>query len=206
MFALSGQDLEIDRIPLAEIEFLKEFQGIESDGNGAATKRRTSRMLQIATNQQGLNSGRTYYLRVESETFDDLLRTWSELARKARRRAEAQTLFKKVQREVRAIYDASLFQTCVALMIAAVRSLISPNNKCIPASKYCAVSAELRVLHSRGAARQPGRSRQRRLRLHQRRQLRTGQPHLHDPLHRRVRRPRLRLLAPPLPHRMVMVP
>ena len=125
VFAFADQDLEIDRVPLAEVLFLKEFKGMSGE-EGGSMRRSSTRMLQIATDQHGFNSGRTYYLRVDGDALDEMVKTWSKLARKARRRAEARTLFEKVQREVRRAYDSSVFQTLVALMIAAVRLRSTP--------------------------------------------------------------------------------
>ena len=67
------------------------------------------------------NSGRIYYLATESqEQLGQLIAELSRKARKARKRAEAQTLFRLVQFKIRTYYESSHFQGLMAALIAAV--------------------------------------------------------------------------------------
>ena len=125
VLALVDQEKEVDRIVLSEVDFIKEFI---SSGLGEE-EAPEFRMLQIATNLHGFNSGRTYCLRMESDKFNNIMKTWSVCAQKARRRAEARTVFEKVQREIRGFYDSWIFQTVIALAIAAVRIVFCLRSK-----------------------------------------------------------------------------
>ena len=117
------QDVELDRVVLSEVDFVKEFMGFGDDDEKALNTDQSTRTVQIATDLHGFNSGRTYYFRTDSGEFDEILKSCTLLARSARRRAEARTVFAKMQREVRGMYDCRTFQTIIALLIAAVRSL-----------------------------------------------------------------------------------
>ena len=124
VLALVDDDLELDRVVLSETTLIDEFNGFSHGDESALFSHQSARMVQIATAPEGFNSGRTYYLRTESEeTFSNILKTWPVLALKARRRADARTVLEKVQRELRRFHDSKLFQTVVALVIAAVNLL-----------------------------------------------------------------------------------
>ena len=64
--------------------------------------------LQIATDPQGYNSGRTYYLRTESKSLhDDIMPLLRKYSVAARERAQASTLFQKTQRRVRKVHSVT---------------------------------------------------------------------------------------------------
>ena len=168
--------------------------------------------FQVATSAEGYNSGRTYTLRTRSkELYDEILPLLTKLSKKARRRAEAHTLFQKCQWTVRKIYTHSASQTFIALVIMGVsndscfpsNSSLHPNRVVLarpPFVDHARARAELRVHHRRGAV-QPDP-------LHRRaprRPPRQVQPPLHRLLHPRAPRLRLLLLAPALPPRPLVL-
>ena len=62
-------------------------------------------VLQIATDPDGHNSGRSYHVRISSkETYDEIHPLLASLARAARKRANASTLFQRAQIRVQDIY------------------------------------------------------------------------------------------------------
>lgn len=78
-------------------------------------------VLQIATDSNGHNSGRTYYIRAKSiEDYEKILTNINKSAKKARKAAEAKNMFRRVQYNVRKVYESNPFQAIVALMICAV--------------------------------------------------------------------------------------
>ena len=77
--------------------------------------------LHISTRIDGYNTGRPYYLSTNSpEERDWLGKLLRKLANSARSRAEARTLFKKVQLAVRKRYNSPYVQYFFAGLIAAV--------------------------------------------------------------------------------------
>ena len=119
--------MEIDYIPLSEIEFVKEMTEVlerrssivldQEDGQSDE-----SHALQISTIKDGHNSGRAYYLRVESqEKMETLMKFLQKSSKSARRRLEAQSFFRKSQHKARKIYQSNVVQGLIAVLIAAVR-------------------------------------------------------------------------------------
>jgi hypothetical protein len=126
-FAFAKDEMEIDYIPLSEIEFIKEMTEVlerrssivQDVGDGHPEE---SHALQISTMKDGHNSGRAYYLRVESqEKMETLMKFLQKSSKAARRRVEAQSFFRKSQYEVRKIYESNVVQGLIAVLIAAVR-------------------------------------------------------------------------------------
>ena len=122
-FAFVDQESQIDHIPLAEVIHVKEMQEAAMDDKDGMDNQAFAYVMQIATNEDGYNSGRTYYLATESkESLDELMGIIGKLARKARLQAEARTWLRKVQFKVRQRYDSGIFQATMAVRIAAVRA------------------------------------------------------------------------------------
>lgn len=126
-FAFDEEDVEIDHIPLAEVTSVKIIREVDIGTKGSfrilvVDNETDDLLLQISTERDGHNSGRTYYLRCESkETLDalnDLLKLNSKAARK---RAQARTGFQKVQYRVRKIYKSEISRWAINLLIGAVR-------------------------------------------------------------------------------------
>jgi predicted flavoprotein YhiN len=117
-FALVGSESRIDYIPFAEVKYVKEMKEAISDELESKVQ---SFVLQIATDDDGHNSGRIYYFSTQSqELLDELIGEWSKKAVKARAKAEASTLFRKIQFKVRQRYESQEFQSVMAVLIAAV--------------------------------------------------------------------------------------
>jgi len=115
-----GNQNQIDYIPLpvSEVEFVKEMDDIAGDKRNIHEDRCR---LQIATLNNGYNSGRSYYLATNSkEELNRLISIISKNAAAAKERAEARTVFRKMQLQIRMRYESNLFQIWMALMIGAV--------------------------------------------------------------------------------------
>ena len=124
VFALVDDDLELDRVILSDVTLVGEFTGMSQGDQSSLVSRRSPRMIQVLTRHSGFNAGRTYYLRTDSgDILTSVLKTWPVLAFKARRRAEARTVLKRLQHDLRTFYDSGPFQAFVALIIAAVGHL-----------------------------------------------------------------------------------
>ena len=127
-FAFVGQDREIDAIPLAEVEYVKEFKGLsqedeEVEMNISEVEEATSQhgeMLQIATSIDGFNSGRNYYLRSDTEDVQTLVRTLQKLCLAAKKRAESRTFAQMLQRKIRIFYSSDIIQGLLTILIAGV--------------------------------------------------------------------------------------
>lgn len=110
---------EIDRIPLAGIDDVREIQTANIDGEASAS--RQYYCLHIATQASGYNSGRGYSLRTSSKkVFDDILPALIKSTRSAKKKAETQSRFRKAQLYIREIYQHALCQGFFALLIIAV--------------------------------------------------------------------------------------
>ena len=84
--------------------------------------------FQIKTIPDGYNSGRTYYLRAQSEsTCRKITAALNKLCTAARERANVKSQFEKVQLRVRSIYCSNLFQIFTALLIIMVCCLLDPD-------------------------------------------------------------------------------
>ncbi len=121
-FAFVDDDGLIDHIPLSEVDFVMEMNDAADDDDGKDAAMRYC--MQIATNATGYNSGRTYYIATKSkEHMVTLMNKVKKYAEVERTRAEASSLFRKMQLNVRRRYESSIVQVTMALMIGAVRYL-----------------------------------------------------------------------------------
>jgi hypothetical protein len=81
----------------------------------------TSKVMQIKTDSEGHNSGRTYYIRAnETEDIGQMIARLSKLAKHARRKAENKSRFERHQLKVRRLYTSSPFQYLTAVLIFGV--------------------------------------------------------------------------------------
>ncbi len=120
-FAFVGEEAQIDHIPFAEVLHIKEMTDAASDDHDDVESKKFSHAMQIATRDDGYNSGRIYYLSTESkDLFDDLMSDFQKKAKTARIQAEARTSFQKLQLKVRKRYESGRFQGIMALLIVAV--------------------------------------------------------------------------------------
>lgn len=122
-FAFVGEEAQIDHIPFAEVLHVKEMLEAAAEEYDSEDNIKFRNVMQIATKNDGYNSGRIYYLSTESqETLQELIADLTRKAKNARAQAEARTGFRKLQRIVRKRYDSAQFQGLMALLIAAVRT------------------------------------------------------------------------------------
>ena len=109
-----------------------------------------SNVLHIKTAEQGINSGRTYYISTRSnpdaaECRIKIVEQLTVLARVARRKAEAKSRFQRTQQNVRVLQSSFVFQMVMASLIVLVKS--------VPSSlQHCATRA-LTISHIRAIAR-----------------------------------------------------
>ncbi len=93
----------------------------EDEQGGDRTSSRTGNAFQIATDTNGYNSGRSYYLQAagtnQKQEIIAVLRKFSKIARK---RAEVKSSLRQTQDRVRETYISWQFQTGAALLIVAV--------------------------------------------------------------------------------------
>ena len=125
-FAFLGEEAQIDHIPFAEVTHVKEMAEAASDEYDAEDQQ-FSYAMQIATREDGYNSGRIYYLSTGSkEMLDELIAFLAHRAQLARTHAEASTWFRKIQLKIRAKYNSRAFQSLMAVLIIAVRNVCLP--------------------------------------------------------------------------------
>ena len=100
-------DIYLGIIPFAEVLYIKEMTDAASDDHDDVESKKFSHAMQIATRDDGYNSGRIYYLSTESKVeFDDLISDLQKKAKVARVQAEARTSFQKFQLKVRKRYES----------------------------------------------------------------------------------------------------
>ncbi len=120
-FAFVGEEAQIDHIPFAEIIYIKEMTDAAGDDHDDEESKKFSHAMQIATRDDGYNSGRIYYISTDSKAaLDDLMSDLAKKAKTARVQAEAHTDFQRFQLRVRKRYESRKFQGFMALLIIAV--------------------------------------------------------------------------------------
>ena len=136
-FAFVKDEMEIDHIPLSEVEFVREMVDIGErrssitkiqNMNAECTEKGSAHTLQISTIKDGHNSGRAYYIQIESKEKMDTLLTFLQASSKAaRKRLEAQNAFRKTQYRVRKLYESNYSQAFIALLITLVNAPALPH-------------------------------------------------------------------------------
>ena len=139
-FAFLSHDEELDCIPLAEVEFVKEFNeddvSVRFKSNDMNPE--SEYKLQIATKPEGHNAGRMYYLKTQSsETYQKLMKILVTYSKSAKKRVETGTLAQKIQKRVRAVYEHDSTQAIVAVIIVGVSSALTTD--AIPNCIWCDV-------------------------------------------------------------------
>ena len=152
-FALDGEDIIRDQIPLSEIlavDLMRESKDLEtllsdlrarqegrdsisetrkrsaSSGNSDSTSYIGLNVFQIQTGPEGFNAGRTYYIQGDSrEQSEEISLKVREMARIAHRRARGSSRLLRLRSRAKAIYDSHLFQGLVVVLILTVRTLQS---------------------------------------------------------------------------------
>ena len=124
-FAFVGSEAQIDHISFSEIHYIKEMTHAAGDDHDDEGSKNFLHVMQIATRDDGYNSGRIYYLSTEShESLHELISYLAKKAKVAREHAEARTGFRKFQLRVRRRYESRKFQGFMALLIIAVGSIL----------------------------------------------------------------------------------
>ena len=124
--AFEGKEDEVDRIPLDQVEFIKEFVDHLEDASDSLEELTTVdnsswHIMQIATIPGGFNGGRSYYLRSNSKyILEKLINLVSELSAQAKKRADKSSFFWRLQKRVAIYYTHDAFQAVVSLLIAGV--------------------------------------------------------------------------------------
>ncbi len=115
---LSGDDPKSEEDQISKRNFFKEQ---EKKILGDSNKMKYRHALQIRTDTDGYNSGRTYYLQASSdEQCADLVGQLTKQVKVARKKALARTRFQKSQETVRRVYESAPCQALVATLIVAV--------------------------------------------------------------------------------------
>lgn len=118
-FAFVDEEAQIDHIPFAEITNIKEM--LDAGEDTGEDEGMYAHVMQIATRDEGYNSGRIYYLSTSSkDELDQLMKELRAKAKYARRNAEARTGFQRLQLKVRRRYESGIFQGLMAILIAGV--------------------------------------------------------------------------------------
>ena len=114
------EDTVIDKIPLTEIKMIREMMDTADEG-----QRSNGNEFMIETNEDGYNSGRTYYLQADSSgACRDVSNKILQNSKLAIERANAKTAFAQAQQQVRKFYNSAIFQNLVAFLILMVGMLI----------------------------------------------------------------------------------
>ena len=120
-FAFVNQNEEIDRVPLTDIDYIKASDELGAKSDSDADSLQKNFVLQVATNPEGHNSGRSYYLRTWSkEVHDDIFPLLDQLVKYARKRSDGSSQFERAQHKVRQIYGHYICQCIFALIIVGV--------------------------------------------------------------------------------------
>jgi hypothetical protein len=116
-FAHLKDDVIIDKIPMHEVELVREMGSIIHENK----KSSDAAELMIETHPDGYNSGRIYYLQAESKAMcQKIIQKLKQYCTAARERANARTAMAQAQQHVRKLYRSNPFQNTVAFLIIAV--------------------------------------------------------------------------------------
>ncbi len=117
---LSSENQPNNKIPKSQKNSKGKLDGEENEKY--ITPKLVGNAFQIATDSNGYNSGRSYYLQAASESQkQEIINHLQVFARSARKKAEVKSYFRKTQDRVQAWYTSRQFQTGAALLIVAVR-------------------------------------------------------------------------------------
>ena len=137
-FANVGENAAFDTIPLAEVSSVEQInqepregymglQSVEGPKSADSAKTLFRNALQLKTDADGYNSGRTYYLQASSaEQCGAVCASLVLLARRARKAVVAGTRMRRLQGRVLRAYESVAFQSGVAVLIIAVRTTRVP--------------------------------------------------------------------------------
>jgi hypothetical protein len=130
-FAFNHMEEEIDRIPLSEITYINAIVETDVTTSECFSSLRCEdlegdlHIVRIKTEHGGYNSGRAYYLRAEStDELNCLIGDMKAIAKAAKKRTQARTIFQRAQLRVRKIYDSQYTQAASAWIIALVSEFV----------------------------------------------------------------------------------
>ena len=118
-FAFQGEELEIDKIPLAEITLIEEMKDCNVGGDEGLSSE-VVKAIHIATEEDGNNSGRDYYLQTDPKELDQLIISLRAMSREAKKHRDNHNIFQRAQKKVRRLYEAVPTQSLVCLLFAMV--------------------------------------------------------------------------------------
>jgi hypothetical protein len=118
-FSHEDTDIVIDCILLKEVESVQDMSIFKS----SVDKAKFHNAFMITTTQDGSNEGRIYYLQAETEDeCASLSTTLEEMAARARKKAQTESRFRKIQFTANHIYSSRYFRHSTAILILAVRN------------------------------------------------------------------------------------
>jgi hypothetical protein len=118
----SNLETTIESDPKVSITNISARAQATGGGFEMSTRMPQSNVIQIKTDREGHNSGRTYYFRTKTPDEDgQLVTTLSRLAKSAKIKAENKSRFQRNQLHVRTVYNSQPFQYLIAALIFGVR-------------------------------------------------------------------------------------
>ena len=120
-FAFVNQNEEIDRVPLVDVDYIKASDEYGAKTDADVDSLQKNFILQIASNPEGHNSGRSYYLRTWSkEVHEEIFPLLNQLVKNARKRSGGSSAFQRAQRKIRKLYGHFICQSIFAFIIVGV--------------------------------------------------------------------------------------
>ena len=116
--------MEIDYIPLAEIVVIDEIHDIDIGGcfeleKGTSMEDMTA--VHISTEQDGHNSGRDYYMHLDTDDLIGLITKMRQFSQDAKIRRDTHTVFQRAQNRLRIVYESVPSQALIVFLMAMVR-------------------------------------------------------------------------------------
>ena len=129
VFAKLNEDTLLDTIPLVDIVGIETMGGLEKIEETKSLSESTIEnsvsfvnAFQISTKKEGYNSGRKYFLRLDTDEGPSaLISALCSAAAAADRTEEGRSKWLKAQEQVREYYNSNWFQGTATFLIMAVR-------------------------------------------------------------------------------------
>jgi hypothetical protein len=116
--AFEATDTELDYIPLAEIV---SVDSVSDDDMGMAFEEDVQTgqgAIHIATEADGHNSGREYYVRPSAKDFETFMSCLKRLSHEAKTRRDNHNIIQRAQKRVLTVYESTPVQALAVLMIS----------------------------------------------------------------------------------------
>ncbi len=81
---------------------------------------KSAKVIHIATEQDGHNSGREYFMRPEAKDRESFITNLQQFSREAKIRRENHNVFQRAQTSVRKIYESAPSQALIVFLFAMV--------------------------------------------------------------------------------------